>query len=132
MYQMSGWLAGAQKIFDFSYLKSCELVKNCSTEFELEISSALRHLMDVNMRMNEFEKAFQAGDESLRLRRKWDHGSLWIVSLVKRLAKIKRTLGDVKQAEELLDESRRLEESLTFNSNGEHIHSEITRGKVKE
>jgi tetratricopeptide (TPR) repeat protein len=132
MYQMSGWLAGAQKIFDFSYLKSCELVKNCSTEFELEISSALRHLMDVNMRMNEFEKAFQAGDESLRLRRKWDQGSLWIVSLVKRLAKIKRTLGDIKQAEELLVESRRLEESLVINSNGEHIHSEIARGKVKE
>jgi hypothetical protein len=88
--------------------------------------------MDVNMRMNEFEKAFQAGDESLRLRRKWDHGSLWIVSLVKRLAKIKRTLGDIKQAEELLVESRRLEESLVINSNGEHIHSEIARGKVKE
>lgn len=132
MYLMSGWLAGAQKIFDFSYLKSCELVKNCSTEFELEISSALRHLMDVNMRMNEFEKAFQAGDESLRLRRKWDHGSLWIVSLVKRLAKIKRTLGDIKQAEELLVESRRLEESLTIKSTGEHIHSEIAIGKSTE
>ena len=87
-YESSGWMSGAQKIYELSYKKSSELAANFSKEHELDVAVALRHLMDVYFKIKDFDRAISSGMKSLRLRRKWDNGSHWIATLRKRLSEI--------------------------------------------
>lgn len=120
-YQLSGALSDAIKVYEFSFSKSCELVKNSSKEHELEVAASLRHLMDIYYRTADFESAATTGLKALEIRQKWDSGSLWIVTTLERLAKIHQARGALNQSIEMRDQADEMRRSLSVGTNGMRV-----------